>query len=203
MFLVNKELHAHWYITTRTPSVCHPSYLAHTPQNKSYIPSTFKTHFPITPNHSNRPTAHIFQSKVYSTCMATLTVNGWILHLIFTLCSLVRLLSVRPCLHLTLCFHPCLPHPSYIWPFYSSHSLCSCCLLTTWKHWCASTGSDVSYGQDEMAYNLHPILCTWNAVTVWTPVTLSFLLGVRLCSNKNTLPSKFWPPHEGFCKATS
>ena len=65
--------------------------------------------------------------------MATLTVNGWILHLIFTPCSSVRLLPVRPYLHLTLCFHPCLPRPSYIWPFYSSHGLCSCCLLTTWK----------------------------------------------------------------------
>ena len=45
----------------------------------------------------------------------------------------------------------------------------------------ACIGSHVSYVQDEMAYNLHPILCTWDAVTVWTPVTLSFLLGVRLC----------------------
>ena len=33
-------------------------------------------------------------------------------------------------------FNPCLPYPSYIkniWPFSYRQSLCSCCLLTTWK----------------------------------------------------------------------
>ena len=114
------------------------------PQNKPYIPlSTFKTHFPITPNYHNlsfftpTDTLHIhYKAKLaspHSTCMAMFTVNSWILHLIFIPCSLVPLLSVGPC---TSGFHPCLPHPSYLWPFSHSKSLYSCCLFTTWK--CAS-----------------------------------------------------------------
>ena len=65
--------------------------------------------------------------------MALLTVNGWILHVIFIPCSSVPLLSVGPCLRLTLIFHPCLPHPSNLWPFSYSQSLCCCCLLIIWK----------------------------------------------------------------------
>ena len=51
----------------------------------------------------------------------------------------------------------------------------------------------VCYGQDEMACHLHPIFCTWDAVTTWTPVTVFFPLGMRLCSNKtnqNKKPTK-------------
>ena len=35
-----------------------------------------------------------------------------------------------------------------------------------------------------MACHLHPILCTWNAVTTCTPVTIFFPLEVQLCSKK-------------------
>ena len=46
------------------------------------------------------------------------------------------------------------------------------------------------YGQDEMAYHLHPILCTWNAVVTCTPVTVFFPLRVRLCSKKKKTKKK-------------
>ena len=42
----------------------------------------------------------------------------------------------------------------------------------------------VCYGQDEMACHLHLILCTWDAVTTCTPVTVFFPLGVQLCLEK-------------------
>ena len=52
--------------------------------------------------------------------------------------------------------------------------------LTTWKcvpQWICLM---VCYGRDEMACHLHPILCTWDAVTTCTPVTVFLPLGVRL-----------------------
>lgn len=42
----------------------------------------------------------------------------------------------------------------------------------------------ICYGQDEMACHLHPIICIWDAVTISTPVTIFFPLGVRLCLKK-------------------
>ena len=65
--------------------------------------------------------------------MATLTVNGWILNLIFTPHSSVPLLSVGPCLYLTLCPSPLLTTPFILMAFSYSQILCSYCLLTTWK----------------------------------------------------------------------
>ena len=41
----------------------------------------------------------------------------------------------------------------------------------------------VNCGQDEMAFHLHLIICTWDAVTTCTPVTIFFPLGVWLCSS--------------------
>ena len=35
-----------------------------------------------------------------------------------------------------------------------------------------------------MAFNLHPIICTWNVVTTCISVTVFFPLGVWLCSKK-------------------
>ena len=35
-----------------------------------------------------------------------------------------------------------------------------------------------------MAFDLHPIICTWDVVTTCIPVTVFFPLGMRLCSNK-------------------
>ena len=57
------------------------------------------------------------------------------------------------------------------------------------KVW-ASTGSHVTYVQDENAYNLHPILCTLDAVTAWTPVIPFFPLGVWLCSKEKRSQSE-------------
>ena len=76
--------------------------------------------------HSNRHIAHTLQSQVSFT---SLYMHGYAYcyrldtapH--FTPCSSVPLFLVV--------FHPCLPHPSYLWPFSYSQSLCSCCLLTT------------------------------------------------------------------------
>ena len=44
---------------------------------------------------------------------------------------------------------------------------------------CASSGSAQwsGYGQDEMSWHIHPIPCTWDAVTTCTQVTISFHLG--------------------------
>ena len=78
----------------------------------------------------------------------------------------------------------CLPHPSYIWPFSYSQSLCSCCLLTTWK--CVPL-VDLMLCAGRNGLHLHPILCTSDAVAARTPVTLFFPLGVQLCSKKALL----------------
>ena len=92
---------------------CTPTTLFSTPHktNRTYL-STFKGHFPIAPNYHNlhfstpTDTLHInYKTKLASLhfkCMAMLTVNGWILHLNFTLCCTGLLLS-GPCIHLTLC----------------------------------------------------------------------------------------------------
>ena len=32
----------------------------------------------------------------------------------------------------------------------------------------------ICYGQDKMAFNLHPIICTWDSVTTCIPVTVFF-----------------------------
>ena len=41
----------------------------------------------------------------------------------------------------------------------------------------------ICYVQDKMAFDLHPIIYTWDVVTI--PVTVLFSLGVRLCSINN------------------
>ena len=114
-----------------------------------------------------------------------LTVNGWILHLIFTPCSSVLLLSVGPCVHLTLCLSALFYHILFIHMAFLLYTqiLCSCCLLTTWK--CVPLLDLLPcYAQDEIAYHLHPILCTSDAITACTSVTLFFPLGVRSCLGK-------------------
>ena len=55
-----------------------------------------------------------------------------------------------------------------------SQSLCTCCLLTTWK--CAPL-VDLLSRQNEIACHIHPTLCTWDTVTTYTPVTIFFSLG--------------------------
>ena len=63
------------------------------------------------------------------------------------------------------------------------------CIKNTWK--CVPL-VELCYGQDKMACHLHPILCTWDAVTICTPVTVFFPLGVRLAmlekEKKKVLP---------------
>ena len=46
------------------------------------------------------------------------------------------------------------------------------------------------YWQDEMTCHLYPILCTWDAVTTCTPVTVFFPLGVQLSSKINKQTNK-------------
>ena len=103
-----------------------------------------------------------------------LTVNGWILHLIFTPCSSVPLLWVGPCLHLTLCLSPLLTTPFISMAFLI---LCSCCLLTTWKCvplldllLCAGrnglppTPDTLHLGPSYCLHPSHPFVSTWVAV---------------------------------------
>ena len=63
-------------------------------------------------------------------------------------------------------------------------------LLVHHLEMCASIGSHVSYAQNEIAYNLHPMLCTSDAVIAWTQVTLFLPLGVRLWLKKNNNKKK-------------
>ena len=117
-------------------------------------------------------------------CYRKVCLNGWILHLIFTHCSSVPLLSVRRtmCSFNPLSFTNELTHPSSTWLF--SYIVKVCALAA-----CSSPGTVClywisCYAQDKMAYHLHLILCTSDAVTTCTPVTLFFPLGVQLCSKK-------------------
>ena len=146
----------------------------------------FKTHFPITPNYHHlnfstpTDTLHIhynLQSQVSFTPLYmhgyAYCYNSWILHLIFTPCSLVPLLSEGPCLS-----------PLLTTPFIPMAFLKVCALAV-----CSPPGSVClywisCYAQNEMAYHLYPILCTSDAVTACTPVTLFFPLGVQLCSEE-------------------
>ena len=100
-------------------------------------------------------------ASLHSTCMAMLAINVWILHLIFTPCSSVPLLSVGPCLHLTLGLSPLLTTHFIFMTFL----LVKVCILA-------------ACSPPDMACHLHPILCTWDAFTTCIPVT--FLL--RFCS---------------------
>ena len=135
--------------------------------------------FSITPNHHNlnfctpTDTLHIrYKAKLasyHSTCMAMLTVNGWILHLVITPCSSV--VSGTICSFNPLTF-------TMLRPFSYSQSSCSCCLLAIWK--CVPLLDLLG----EMAYHRHLILRTLDAVTACTPVTFFFPLGVRLCLKK-------------------
>ena len=132
---------------------------------------------------------------LHFTCMAMLTVNGWILHLIFTPCSSVLLLSVGPCVHLTLCLSALFYHILFIHMAFLLYTqiLCSCCLLTTWK--CVPLLDLLPcYAQDQIAYHLHPILRTSDAITACTSVTLFFPLGVRSCLKKknNLFMQRVW-----------
>ena len=98
----NKGLHAHWYTTTCTSSHIHvrqPPYLAHTHKTNCTYPSTFKTHFSITPIYHNLQQTDT-QHTHYRAMLASL-------HSSFS----VSLLSVGPCLHLTLCLSPLLTTP--------------------------------------------------------------------------------------------
>ena len=70
-----------------------------------YAPNYNNLHF-----STSTDTLHIhYKAKLaslHSTCMAMLTINDWILHLIFTPCSSVPLLSVEPWpLSFTLAYH--------------------------------------------------------------------------------------------------
>ena len=49
----------------------------------------------------------------------------------------------------------------------------------------------VCYGQDKMACHLHPIPCTWDAVTTCTPVTVFFSLGVKDGRNSKHLLTSY------------
>ena len=117
-------------------------------------------------------------ASLHSTCMAMLTVNGWILHLIFTPCSSVPLLSVGLYLHLTLCLSPLLTTPFiHMYPLYGLSLKVKVCALAA----CSPPGSVSLYsisGQNGLpptpntlhfgcSYCLHPshpFLSTWGAV---------------------------------------
>ena len=139
------------------------------PQNKPYIPVNVYNTLSYTPNYHNlkfstpTDTLHIHYkvtlASLHSKCMAMLSVNSWKLYLMFTPGSIV------------LCLSPLLTIPfiSMAILLKSKFVLLIACLL-----WI----SCYAYAQDKIAYHLHPILCTWDAVTACTPVTLSFPLGV-------------------------
>ena len=114
-------------------------------------------------------------------CYRKVCLNGWILHLIFTHCSSVPLLSVRR----TMCsFNPLsftieLPHPSSIWLFSYIVKVCAlaCCLLITWNCvplldllLCAGqnglppTPDTLHFGCSYHLHPSHPFLSTWGAV---------------------------------------
>ena len=78
-----------------------------------------------------------------------------------------NMFSFNP-LSFTLAYHTLHTHGLSL-----SQSLCTCCLLTTWK--CAPL-VDLLSRQNEIACH---ILCTWDTVTTYTPVTIFFSLGVQ------------------------
>ena len=54
----------------------------------------------------------------------------------------------------------------------------------------------------KMAFDLHPIICTWNVVSTWIPVTVFFPLGVWLGSKKiiNKVMNECWEkPQKCMC----
>ena len=128
--------------------------------NRTYL-STFKICFPITPNYHNlhfsTPTdmLHIHHkaklASLHSTCMAMLTVNGWILHLVYTPCSSISafvvskpMSSFNP-LSFTLAYHTLYT--------YSLSLIVRVCALAA----CSPPGSACPYwisfyAHDKMAY---------------------------------------------------
>ena len=136
-------------------------------------------HFPTTPKycnlHSSTPadTLHIhYKAKLaslHSTCMAMLTFNGWILHLIFT----PLLFGAFVVSGTMSSFNPL----SFTLAYHTLHTLAfllqsKFALLLSTHHLkvCASIGSPVTH-----SYHLHPILCTSDAVATCTSVMPPFL----------------------------
>ena len=161
--------------------VCQPPCLAHTYKTNLPYRSTFKTHFPLTPNHHNlnfsTPTYITKPSQLHFTLHAQLCLlltAGYCTSFLPP-CSSVPFLSVGPCLHLALCLSPLLTTPFI-------HTLCMAFLLQL-KFVFLLLAHHLEV-QDKMAYHLHMILCTSDAVTASTPVTLFFPLGVWLCLKK-------------------
>ena len=166
--------------------ICTPTTLfSPHPQNKPYIPlSTFKTHFPITPNYHNlsfstpTDTLHIhYKAKLaspHSTCMAVyckrLDTAPHFYPLFFSAFVVSRTLSSFTPLAFTLAYHT---HHTY-----GLSLIVEVCILAA----CSPPGSVhlyyiSCYVQDEMAYHLYPILCTLDTVTACTPSPFSFHLG--------------------------
>ena len=158
--------------------VCQPPCLAHNHKTNLPYRSTFKTHFPITPNHHNlnfstpAGTLHIhYKAKLaslHSTCIAMLTVNGWILHLIFTplffsAFLVSRTMSSFSPLSFTLAYHTL-----HTYPLYGLSLIVKVCVLAA----CSPPGSVGQNGlpptHDTLHFRCsycqhpsHPFLSTW------------------------------------------
>ena len=110
----------HISLSATGTALCCTASLSALTTNLTYL-SMFKTHFPITPNYHNlnfstpTDTLHVHYKAMLASLHSTCTAGYCTSFLSPVPHAFV--VTVGPCLHLTLCLHPCLPPPSYLWPF--------------------------------------------------------------------------------------